>query len=116
MKRREMLLASGAAVLGLSAFPFGWAAAAEKKKQKVLYFTRSADYEHPPVERKGNALSNSEKMLTDWGQEAGFEVVCSKDGRAVRRRSRSVRRFHLLYLGRSDRQDSESAARRADVA
>ena len=42
MKRREMLLTSGAAVLGLSSFPFGWVAAAEKKKQTVLYFTRRA--------------------------------------------------------------------------
>ena len=36
MNRREMLLATGAAV-GLSVFPFRWAAAADKKKQKVLY-------------------------------------------------------------------------------
>ena len=49
MKRREMLLASGAAAVGVSAFPFGWVAAADKKKQKVLYFTRSAGFEHPPV-------------------------------------------------------------------
>ncbi len=40
MKRREMLLTTGAVALGVSAFPFGWVAAAEKKKQKVLYFTR----------------------------------------------------------------------------
>jgi uncharacterized protein len=80
MKRREMLLAGSAAVLGLSAFPFGWAAAAEKKKQKLLYFTRSAGYEHPPVALKGKKMSTSDKMLAEWGQQAGFEVVCSKDG------------------------------------
>jgi len=27
MKRREMLLSTGAAIVGLSAFPLGWAAA-----------------------------------------------------------------------------------------
>ena len=42
MKRREMLLTTGAAMLGLSAFPLGWAAADDKKKPKILYFTKSA--------------------------------------------------------------------------
>lgn len=81
MKRREMLKAGSAAVLGLSAFPFGWAAAAEEKKQKVLYFTRSAGYEHSVVRRQGDRLSHSEKVLTEMGEFAGFEVECTKDGR-----------------------------------
>jgi uncharacterized protein len=78
MKRREMLLTTGAAIVGLSAFPFGLLAA--DKKQKVLYFSRSAGYEHPPVTRKGDELSPSEKALMKWGKEAGIEVVCTKDG------------------------------------
>jgi type 1 glutamine amidotransferase len=73
-------LTTGAAVLGASAFPLGRIAAAQNKKQKILYFTRSAGYEHPPVIRHGNDLSTSEKMLTEWGQKIGLEVVCSKDG------------------------------------
>ena len=80
MKRREMLASAGAAVLGLSTFPFGWAAAAEKKKQKMLYFTRSAGFEHGAVKRRGDELSFSEKTLIEMGQRAGFEVECSKDG------------------------------------
>lgn len=80
MKRREMLATTGAAVLGLSAFPLGWTAAAEKKKQKVLYFTRSAGYEHGAVKRKGDELSFSEKTLIEMGKRAGFEVDCTKDG------------------------------------
>jgi uncharacterized protein len=84
MNRRDLLLTAGAAVVGLSAFPTGWLAADEeksgKKKQKVLYFTRSAGFQHPPVIRSGDELSKSEKLLTEWGKEAGIEVVCSKDG------------------------------------
>jgi uncharacterized protein len=80
MKRREMLLATGAAVVGLSALPARWLAADEKKKQKVLYFTRSAGFEHPEVIRQGNELSRSEKTLTKLGEKAGLDVVCSKDG------------------------------------
>jgi uncharacterized protein len=81
MKRRDMLKATSAAVLGLSAFPLRWVAAAEKKRQKVLYFTRSAGYEHSVVHREGSRLSHSERVLTQMGKRAGFEVECTKDGR-----------------------------------
>ena len=81
MKRREMLLTTGAAAVGLSMFPFGWTAAAEGKKQKVLYFTRSAGFEHSVVRRPGDELSHSEKVLTEMGKRVGLEVECSKDGR-----------------------------------
>ena len=79
MNRRDMLWASGAAVLGLSAFPLRWAAAADKKPQKVLYFTRSTGFVHSVVNRNGGALAHSEKVLTDMGKKAGFEVVCSQE-------------------------------------
>jgi type 1 glutamine amidotransferase len=85
MNRRDMLLTAGAAAIGLSAFPLNLVAtterdAAEKKRHKVLYFTRSAGFQHPPVIRKGDELSDSEKLLTKWGKKAGLDVVCTKDG------------------------------------
>jgi len=85
MNRRDMLLTAGAAAIGLSAFPLNWVAAtekdaAEKKRHKVLYFTRSAGFEHPPVIRNGAELGASEKLLTKWGKKVGLDVVCSKDG------------------------------------
>ena len=83
MKRREMLLTTGAAMLGMSAFPMKWVAAAEKenekKKQKLLYFTRSAGFVHSVVERGGKDLAYSEKVLVDLGAKNDFEVVCSQD-------------------------------------
>jgi len=78
MNRRDILAATGAAVLGASAFPLHWVAAADKKKQKVLYFSRSAGFEHGAV--KGNP-SISERILTELGSKHGFEVVSTKDGR-----------------------------------
>ncbi len=81
MKRRDMMLSTGSALLGLSAFPLNWVHAAGKKKQKVLYFTRSAGYEHAAVKRKNGQLSRSEKTLIELGKRAGFDVVCTKDGR-----------------------------------
>ncbi len=80
MNRREMLLTTGAAALGLSAFPLGWTAATEKKKQKVLYFSRSAGFVHPMVDCKDGELSVSDKVLIELGKKNGFDVVCTKDG------------------------------------
>jgi len=36
---------------------------------------------HPEVDRKktDGKLSRSEKLLTEWGEKSGFEVVCSQD-------------------------------------
>jgi len=81
MKRRDLLKAASAAAVGLAGFPFGWVAAADTKKQKVLYFTRSAGFQHSVVGRQDGQLSHSEKALTEMGQWAGFEVECTKDGR-----------------------------------
>ena len=80
MKRREMLLTTGAA-LGASTFPLGWVAATDKKKQKVLYFTRNVGFYHSVVRRKGDALSHSERALVDMGKRIDVEVECTKDGR-----------------------------------
>lgn len=80
MKRREMLLASGAAILGVSAFPMGWTVAADDKKKKVLYFTRSQGFEHSVVRSDGDKPSFSDKLLTELGAKHNIEVVCSKDG------------------------------------
>ena len=81
MRRREMLLTGGAAMLGLASLPFRCVAGGEKKRQRVLYFTRSVQYEHSVVHREGDELSHSERILTDLGLKAGFDVECSKDGR-----------------------------------
>jgi len=81
MNRRDMLLATGAAVVGASAFPLHWVSAADKKKQKVLYFSRSAGFEHDAVKRKDGQPSISERILDELGKKHNFEVVSTKDGR-----------------------------------
>jgi type 1 glutamine amidotransferase len=81
INRRDMLAAAGAAILGVSAFPTNWVAAADKKKQKILYFTRSAGFEHEAIKRKNGQPSISERILDELGQKHGFEVVSTKDGR-----------------------------------
>jgi len=80
MKRREFLAAAGAGAF-VSALPFRWTEASWSKPRKILYFTRSAGFEHSVVARKGKDLAHSERLLTEWGKEVNVEVVCSKDGR-----------------------------------
>lgn len=80
MKRRDFLAAAGLSVAGLSTFPRNWVPAADNKKQKVLYFTRSVGFVHGPVNRKGGDLAFSEKTLIEMGKRAGFDVECSQDG------------------------------------
>lgn len=79
MRRREFLAAASAGAV-LSTFPLRWTAGAFSKPKKILYFTRSAGFEHSVVARKGSELAFSEKVLIQWGKEVNVEVVCSKDG------------------------------------
>jgi len=79
MRRRQFLCTCGAAAA--SAALLKRSLLAQAKKAKVLYFTRSVGFEHSPVKREGNELAFSEKLLVEWGKDAGFDVECSKDGR-----------------------------------
>jgi type 1 glutamine amidotransferase len=88
MNRRELLRRAGstAAVLGLShfssTFPFGWAAAPDKSKRKLLVFTRSQTFEHSCLKREApDKLSLLERIVTALGDKHGFEATCTKDGR-----------------------------------
>ncbi|MDP6721833.1 MAG: ThuA domain-containing protein, partial [Pirellulaceae bacterium] len=54
---------------------------AGRKTQKVLYFTRNVGFYHSVVQRKGDALSHSERALIDMGKRVGIDVQCTKDGR-----------------------------------
>jgi len=81
MRRREFMLTAGAAALGLSAFPLRRTVAARATKPKILYFTRSAGYEHSAVAPIDGGPSISEKALTEVVAREGVEVVSTKDGR-----------------------------------
>ena len=49
--------------------------------KKVLFFTKSSGFQHSVIARHGDKPAHAEKILTDIGKDAGFEVVASKDGR-----------------------------------
>jgi len=78
LTRREALQFGGAGLLG-AALASHVAAAGPTKK--ILYFTKSSGFEHSVVRRKGNELAFSEKVLTEFGKQHGFDVTATKDGR-----------------------------------
>ncbi|HEY2840794.1 MAG TPA: ThuA domain-containing protein [Pirellulales bacterium] len=84
MKRRDLLLLTAAAIC-LTTFPLRMAtgeAAADKPKRKVLFFTKSSGFQHSAITRGPNGeLGPAEKALTKLGEQNGFEVECTKDGR-----------------------------------
>ena len=62
------------AVLGLACTSLGAA------PLRVLYFTKSAGYEHSVIKHVDGAPSFSENLLTKWAPKHDFEFTFSKDG------------------------------------
>jgi type 1 glutamine amidotransferase len=78
VSRRQVLIASGAALLGPAVAARLRAGSLAPKK--VLFFTKSSGFEHSAIHRDGDKLGYAEKVLQDVGKTHGFDVVCSKDG------------------------------------
>src|SRR5438477_11821282 len=82
MNRRDLLRSAGAAAVGLAAsqFPLGWARAADSRKRRILFFTKSSGFEHDAIKRKGDQPGYGERTLLELGERHGFEVTATKDG------------------------------------
>jgi len=79
MQRRDFLATAGLATW-TAAFPFRMSFGQEKKKAKILYFSRSQGFEHDPVKLVNGGPSVSDKTFTKWGAKNNIEFVCTKDG------------------------------------
>jgi type 1 glutamine amidotransferase len=86
MNRRDVLRAAGVVAAGMAAgaFPLGWVRGADDgKRQHVLFFTKSAGFQHSVITRKNpEELAYAEQILTDLGKKHGFDVTATKDGTA----------------------------------
>ncbi len=83
MNRRDLLGLAALAGAGLALGPVGRAfgqAAAGGDKKKVLFFTKSSGFPHSVVTRKDGQLAYAERLLTEFGGAAGYDVTCTKDG------------------------------------
>jgi type 1 glutamine amidotransferase len=80
-RRQAMLAVAGAAAaFATGSIPLGWAKAADGKNKKVLFFTKSAGFQHSVITRKGEELGHAEKIFIELGKKHGFDVTCTKDG------------------------------------
>jgi len=80
-RRQAMIAVAGAAAaFATGAIPMGWARAADGKTRKVLFYTKSAGFQHSVITRKGDELGHAEKILIQLGKEHGFDVTATKDG------------------------------------
>jgi type 1 glutamine amidotransferase len=80
--RREVLKWS-ALLAGASVLPRNLFAAADDAKlrpRKVLFFTKSSDFEHDVIKRKGETLGFAEGKLIDLGKQHNLDITASKDG------------------------------------
>lgn len=80
--RRSFL--QGAAAASLAALDRSAARAAAddaERRRRILVFTKSSGFEHDAVKRNGAASSLAEATLSDLGDQHGFDVVATKDGR-----------------------------------
>lgn len=83
--RRQMLATSLGAFAACTAVP-QWLNAAslnadDLPPKKLLFYTKSAGFEHDVIRRRDGALSFAERIMQDLGKKIGIEVTCTKDGR-----------------------------------
>jgi len=56
------------------------AAAPQEKKKQILFFTKSAGFEHSVIKKKGDEPSHAEKILGELAKKNNWEVTHTKDG------------------------------------
>jgi uncharacterized protein len=86
LNRRELLKSSTLAAAGMALSPWlaqSFGADAGRPRKKVLFFTKSAGFQHSVITRSPDApqkLAWAEQILSDFGAKNGFDVTVSKDG------------------------------------
>ncbi len=89
MQRRDFLQAAGLAAVA-SSFPLGYTAAKGQANKKLLFFTRSQNFQHDVVNRskpdgkkflgeKGK-LAHAEYLVTEWGKKQWDNYNPTEDG------------------------------------
>jgi hypothetical protein len=83
INRRDLLSMAALAGAALTLGPASRSLLAQDAgaRKKVLFFTKSSGFPHSVVTRKeGQALAHAERLLTEFGGAAGYDVTCTKDG------------------------------------
>ena len=78
--RRDLLKASAALAAASPFFAKTLSAAPAQNRPKILFFTKSAGFEHSVVKREGESPAYAERVLKEFAGAAGFDVEATKDG------------------------------------
>lgn len=79
LNRRDWI-GSAATLAACLASPELLFASQDLPKKKLLFFTKSAGFEHSVVKRDNGSLAYAERIMIDLGKKYNFEVTCTKDG------------------------------------
>src|SRR5260221_12027726 len=81
MNRRQMIFRTTAATVGLGLAGCGaMNSNAQPRTKKVLFFTKSSNYEHAVIKHTNGQPSFAENILADLGPKHGIDFTFSKDG------------------------------------
>jgi type 1 glutamine amidotransferase len=80
INRRDLLSLAALTGAGLALGPIAKTFAADEPRKKILFFTKSSGFPHSVVTRKNGELAHAERLLTEFGGKAGYDVTCTKDG------------------------------------
>ena len=81
---RRTALKDAAAFVGASCFASAFASVAnanDLERKRLLFFTKSAGFQHSVVTRDGTELAYAERIMMELGKKHNLDVHCSKDGR-----------------------------------
>jgi type 1 glutamine amidotransferase len=80
INRRDLLSLAALAGAGLALGPIARTLAADDQRKKILFFTKSSGFPHSVVTRKNGELAHAERLLKEFGGNAGYDVTVTKDG------------------------------------
>ncbi|HEX3797627.1 MAG TPA: ThuA domain-containing protein [Verrucomicrobiae bacterium] len=80
MNRRQMILRTGAAAMGLGLAGCTTSSADTSRTKKILFFSKSSGFEHSVIKSVNGQPSFAQKILTDLAPQHGVEFTFSKDG------------------------------------
>jgi len=78
--RRDLLKAGAVLAAASPFFAQALSSAAQPARPKILFFTKSAGFEHSVVKRDGDSPAYAERVLKEFAGAAGFDVEATKDG------------------------------------
>jgi uncharacterized protein len=83
MNRRQFILCGASIAAGVGVMRSNAGAAANAKRRRVLFFSKSSNFEHAVIKNKDGQPSHVEQILSKLSPSNGIDFTFSKDGSAI---------------------------------